>query len=126
MDVKKIITGQSHLGLPTKDVDGTIRFYEQFAFEVEWKGNPEDSVFLRNGDCVVEIYHSDEPAMVNGGWDHVALNTPDIEAVYEYVKSLGYEALEGKICSLPFYAHGVRYFTIMGPNHEKLEFSQKL
>ena len=26
---------------------------------------------------------------------------------------------------LPFWERGVKYFTILGPNHEKLEFNQR-
>jgi len=125
-DVKEIIKGQAHLGLPVHDVEKTVNFYRQLGFEVDWQGRPDQSIFLKNGDCVLEIYAEDTVADCNGAWDHVALSTPDIEAVYEYTKSLGYEALEGHICQLPFYANGVKYFTIMGPNHEKVEFSQKL
>ena len=126
MEKGKLITGLAHLGLPTADVEKTVRFYKQLGFEVDWEGTKDQSIFLKNGDCVIEIYQEEHPAMIDGGWDHVALSTPDFEAVYSYTRSLGYEALEGKICQLPFYSNGVRYFTILGPNHEKVEFSQKL
>lgn len=125
-DAKSMIQGQAHLGLPTRDVEKTIQFYSRLGFEIDWQGRPDQSVFLKNGDCVIETYAAEHTADADGSWDHVALSAPDIEAAYEYVRSLGFEALEGKICELPFYEHGVRYFTIMGPNHEKVEFSQKL
>ena len=38
----------------------------------------------------------------------------------------GYELLDDAVRFLPFWARGVRFFTILGPNGEKVEFSQKL
>ncbi|MDD3243533.1 MAG: VOC family protein, partial [Eubacteriales bacterium] len=32
----------------------------------------------------------------------------------------------GEVKGLPFWANGVRFFTILGPNAEKIEFSQML
>ena len=55
-----------------------------------------------------------------------AIDVIDIEAVFQVVASAGLPAIEGKICVLPFWERGVRYFTIYGPNAEKIEFIQKL
>lgn len=124
-----LVTGLQHIGLPTGDLERTVAFYEQFGFQVEWRrdASATDRVaFLRCGSCVIETYLTPSPALVNGAVDHIALDVTDIEAAWRDVSSLGYETLEGKITELPFFARGVRYFTILGPNHEKLEFNQKL
>ena len=129
MDKAALFTGLSHIGLPTADVDQTVKFYEQFGFRIQWSqhSSPEShTVFMECGSCVMEIYYFADPAKANGAVDHVALNVTDIEAVYEYVRSLGYTPLEEAITFLPFYEKGVRFFTILGPNHEKVEFSQRL
>ncbi len=129
MDTANLFTGLSHIGLPTADVEKTVKFYEQFGFRIRWSqhSSPEShTVFMECGSCVMEIYYSKTPAGVNGAVDHVAIDVSDIEAVYEYVTSLGYHSLEEAVTFLPFYEKGVRFFTILGPNHEKVEFSQRL
>ena len=63
-----------------------------------------------------------------GAWDHIAMNVRDIDKVYEAVKAAGYTFAEGEDgpVYLPYYANGVKFFTIVGPNNEKLEFNQIL
>jgi len=87
----------------------------------------EDSYvcFLKNGSCMIEAYYVEKPAMANGAVDHIALNVTDLDAMYEYATAKGYESIEGPNF-LPFYENGVRYFIVLGPNHEKLEFNQRL
>lgn len=128
MSALDTITGLQHIGIPTKDIEKTIEFFQTFGFTIDWRSEkPEDSYvcFLKNGSCVIEAYYCEEPAMANGAVDHVALNVTDLDAMYEYATSKGYESIEGPNF-LPFYENGVRYFIILGPNHEKLEFNQKL
>ena len=126
MEVKGIFLGLQHIGVPTRDVKKTVEFYSQFGFETDWADASGSPTFLKCGTCVIETYHMDEVAQCNGGVDHIAIDVSDIEKALEYTRSLGYEPLEGKICDLSVYANGVRYFTILGPNHEKVEFNQKL
>lgn len=128
-DIHELVLGLQHLGIPTADVQKTIDFYAKFGFEITWQRSEpaEDRVaFLKCGSCVIETYYCASPAMANGAADHIALDVSDIEAVYAYVQELGFKALEGHITDLPFFENGVRYFTILGPNHEKLEFNQIL
>jgi hypothetical protein len=77
-------------------------------------------------NLTVELYEDGKAAMKNGAVDHVALDVTDIEKAFELVKAGGYELLDREIQSLPFWERGVRFFTIVGPNHEKIEFSQRL
>ncbi len=125
----QLFTGLSHIGLPTEQLENTVQFYQQFGFQIDWsikKSETDSTVFLKCGSCVIETYYSEHAAMKNGAIDHIALDVSDIQCAYDYVSSLGYQSLEGQITYLPFYNNGVRYFTILGPNHEKLEFSQRL
>lgn len=125
----KLFLGLQHIGLPTSDIDKTIAFYEQFGFSVQWRKNSSENdrvAFLSCGSCVIETYLAESPAMANGAVDHIAMDVSDIDKVYNYVLSLGYCALENQITFLPFFENGVKYFTILGVNHEKLEFNQKL
>ena len=124
MEVNQLIQGLQHIGIPTYSVEETCHFYRQFGFAVDWSDESGDPVFLKNASCVLEIYHSDHPNQCDGGIDHIALRVNDIEEAYRYVTSLGYQALEGKICRNQVYSNGSCYFTIGGLNHEKIEFSQ--
>lgn len=122
------ITGLQHIGLPTKDIEKTIEFYTTFGFTVDWRSmKAEDSYvcFLKKGSCVIEAYYNENPAMINGAVDHIAVNVTDLDAIYAYAKEKGYESIEGPNF-LPYYENGVRYFIILGPNNEKFEFNQKL
>lgn len=64
--------------------------------------------------------------MVHGALDHIALNVTDIEKVFRMVKEQGFTMLDTEIQFLPFWERGVKFFTILGPNKEKIEFSQYL
>ena len=116
-------TGIQHLGIPTGDLGKTIEFYQGLGFEVTWQ-NPGEVAFLQNGTLVIETYAVDAPAMKNGAIDHVALNVKDIEAAWKDAQACGYETEDTAINFLPFFEKGVKFFTIIGPNREKVEFNQ--
>lgn len=118
------VTGIQHLGLPTADITATIAFYQGLGFEVIWENG--DVAFLRLGNLVVETYAADAPALKNGAIDHVALNVKDIEAAWRDAQACGYETEDTQINFLPFFENGVKFFTIIGPNREKVEFNQIL
>ena len=120
---KENVTGIQHLGLPTADMDKTIAFYHSLGFETTYE--EKDYVcFLQLGNMVIETYKVENPALVNGAIDHVALNVKDIEAAWLDAQACGYETDDVGINFLPFFEKGVRFFTIIGPNREKVEFNQ--
>ena len=119
------VTGIQHLGIPTGDLGKTIEFYQGLGFEVIWQ-NPGEVAFLQNGTLVIETYAVDAPAMKSGAIDHVALNVQDIEAAWKDAQDCGYETEDTAINFLPFFEKGVKFFTIIGPNREKVEFNQYL
>lgn len=118
------VTGIQHLGLPTADIAATIAFYQNLGFEVIWENG--EVAFLRLGNLVIETYTADAPALKNGAIDHVALNVKDIEAAWRDAQACGYETEDTQINFLPFFENGVKFFTIIGPNREKVEFNQIL
>ena len=118
------ITGIQHLGIPTKDYAATLAFYHGLGFETIWENG--EVAFMQLGTLVIETYIADEVAMKNGAIDHVALNVKDIEAAWRDAQACGYETEDKEINFLPFLDNGVRFFTIIGPNREKVEFNQIL
>ena len=126
--MREQVTGIQHLGLPTEHFIETLSFYEGLGFTIEWKASDRECAFLCLNEVMIETYTSDQVHPVWGAWDHIALNVRDIEEVYARVKANGYTFAEGGDgpVYLPFFANGVKYFTIVGPNNEKLEFNQIL
>ena len=121
---KENVTGIQHLGLPTEDLKKTVDFYHGLGFETIW--NNETVAFLQLGTLVIETYQVDASAKVNGAIEHVALNVKDVEAAWRDAQACGYETEDTEINFLPFFEKGVRFFTIIGPNREKVEFNQFL
>lgn len=120
MDIKRKITGIQHVGIPTNDMQKSIRFYKELGFEVVWQTineqNGESVVFLQLGNLIMEIYESQQAAMKTGAIDHIALDVTDIDSIFSMVKDAGFQCLDEHVQFLPFWKHGVRFFTIIGPN----------
>lgn len=122
------IKGIQHVGIPTNDIKKTVDFWESLGFkkvlETTNDGNPV--CFLKTKETIIETYENHQATMRYGAIDHICLGTDDIEAAFAFVKKLGHPILEGKIITLPFWENGFRYFTVEGPNKEKVEFGQVL
>ena len=126
--IQNTVKGIQHIGIPTNDLSKTTAFFEKLGFSVALRTEtPREQVaFMRLGDITIEIYENGMAVGAPGAIDHIALDVSDIEEAYRAVHSLGFEAIEGDIQFLPFWTRGVRYFTIMGPEGEKVEYSQML
>lgn len=127
MAFSKITTGLQHIGLPTNDIEKTIEFYKALGFEVAYQTvlNGETPVaFLKLGDLVIETYQNGQAVGAAGAVDHIAMNVTDVIEARRIADSMGLNVIEEG--ELPFWANGVKYFTILGPNNEKLEFNQFL
>ena len=74
----------------------------------------------------METYENHTATLRAGAIDHVALDVKDIEEIYQYINEAGLNTTQDSIHFLPFWEKGVKFFTIEGPNKEKVEFSQYL
>lgn len=130
MDLKNYSTGIQHIGIPTNDIEKTIAFYKELGFETALqtinKEADEKVAFLRLKTLVIETYENKAAKFESGAIDHVAINVNDIEEVYQYISEKKLNTTNDTIHFLPFWKNGVRFFTIEGPNMEKIEFSQYL
>lgn len=126
--IKNHVNGIQHIGIPTNKMNTTIDFYEKLGFEIAFEtvNDGDRVVFLKLNNLVIETYESESAKEEYGAIDHIALDVTNIEQVYEEIKRLGLNTLNDSINFLPFWEHGVRFFTIEGPNKEKVEFSQML
>ena len=130
MELSDNISGLQHLGLPTKYFQETVDFYQSLGFreEMRTRMGPKDQpvAFLKLGNLVVEAYEVDAAAGQTGAIDHFSLDIRDIEAAFAAVQKLNPRMQTDGICSLPFWEKGMRYFSILGPNQERIEFCQVL
>ena len=126
--IGKLVTGLQHIGLPTNDMEATIAFYRSLGFELVHRAdnNGETVCFLRLAGVCIEAYENGRAVGKAGAIDHIALDVGDIEAAWDAVRSAGHQTRESEIQTLPFWEKGVRFFNILGPNGETVEFGQIL
>jgi catechol 2,3-dioxygenase-like lactoylglutathione lyase family enzyme len=124
--ISKYVTGLQHIGIPTKDFNGTVDFYKGLGFEtvMQTKNGTDDVAFLQFGNLVIETYTGDAVGKT-GAIAHIALDVTDVDAVFKEAKAQGYKMLDDNVNFLKFW-DGVRFFTIEGVNGERVEFNQKL
>ena len=73
----------------------------------------------------LEVWTMDPTPMENGAINHFALDSTDIEASFAEAQKLGLNFAEGSIQHIDtFWSNGIRYFNVLGPNHEVIEFCQ--
>ena len=130
LDLKCYTTGIQHIGIPTDDLDRTVSFYQKLGFSIALQTVNREAnervAFLRLGTLTVETYENKAARMAPGAIDHVAIDVRDVEEVYAYINENGLNPTKDTLHTLPFWENGVKFFTIEGPNKEKIEFSQYL
>lgn len=130
MNLKEQLNGIQHIGIPTNDIEATVRFYETLGFEAASRTVNEEVgekvAFMKLNTLVIETYENKAAKMEAGAIDHVAIDVKDIEKVYEMINQAGLNTTNDTVHFLPFWENGVKFFTIEGPNKEKVEFSQYL
>lgn len=130
MNLREQLNGVQHIGIPTNDIEKTIEFYQKLGFEIAFQTVNEEAnekvAFLKLHTLVIETYENKAAAMQAGAVDHIAIDVKDIEKVYAMINQAGLNSTQDTIHFLPFWENGVKFFTIEGPNKEKVEFSQYL
>lgn len=128
MEIKDFCKGVQHIGIPTNDIEKTKAFFAKIGFEVAFStiNGTEKVAFLRLGNLVIETYQNGQAAMKPGAVDHICIDVKNIDELFPLVKAAGFEMLDDKINFLPFWDNGVKFFTVMGPDKEKIEFCEML
>ena len=95
-----------HSGMIARDLDETINFYtNKLGFELVgiYPNGENRCAFLRLGHLTIETWEG------------------------EHALEMGLKIEEDSIQSIPtFWQHGIRYFNVIGPNQETIEFCQIL
>ena len=130
MNLQEFATGVQHVGIPTNDMEATVNFYHRLGFETAFEtineAANEKVVFLKLHNLVMEAYENHQAKMESGAIDHVAIDVKDIEETWKFINESGLNTTKDTIHFLPFWSNGVKFFTIEGPNKERIEFSQDL
>ena len=129
MKIKDFTTGVQDIGIPTNDINKTIEFYHALGFETALRtvNGIEEVTFLQLHNLIIETYQNHQAKMEYGAIDHIAIDVKNIDELFKVVKDNGkFKMLDQQVNRLPFWANGVKYFTIEGPNKEKIEFCEKL
>ncbi len=130
MELASNVTGLGHVGIPTEKLEETVAFYEGLGFRtVHRTKNPVSGkpvAFLEWNGVMIETWESPDASGRWGAIDHIALQVKDVEQAFRWIRKRGYQMVDQEVRFLPFWENGVRFFTIEGPNREKVEFCQKL
>ena len=139
MLLKGNLRGLQHIGLPVTNLERSKAFYAGLGFvEVMRTDLPRASeavqvAMMHHEGLTIELYQLEEEERQeiarrsDGHLDHIALDVIDIEQAYQEIRTAGLEILEEPApVFLPFWEKGVRFFTVRGPDGEKVEFNQIL
>jgi catechol 2,3-dioxygenase-like lactoylglutathione lyase family enzyme len=128
-----------HVGIPVSNIAVSEAFYCRLGFK-----NVMQSVFMiedesgicimmKNEDVIIELYQMPDKYLQeiktrnHGHIDHIAFDVHDIEKAFSLLKEASFNLLEEHPVHLPaFWSNGCKYFNILGPDGEKLEFNQIL
>lgn len=126
-----------HIGIPVRSLEHTTRFYNLLGFEEVMRkpfSHPEGQgtcVMMQKGDIMMEFYQLPQSAIEreviirkDGQIDHVAFDVPDIAIAFDTLKSCGFAPLQDAPVYLDFWDKGVKFFHIVGPDGERLEFNE--
>lgn len=119
------IKGIQHIGIPTRQYGESLAFYRSLGFEIvnEETYGGHRTAFLRIHNVMLEVYESEETAEATGSIDHIALGVEGIDRLFRNMRK-EYHVLSDTIEELPYWENGIRYFKVLGPNREVIEFCE--
>ncbi|CAN5472590.1 VOC family protein [soil metagenome] len=126
-----------HVGIPVTDIKVSEKFYTDLGFKNVMQANFHNNetgtcLMMQQGNIVIEIYQMPDrelPAIASrkdGHVDHVAFDVSNIDEIFFILKTSGYTIVEDAPVFLKFWDKGCRFFNILGPDNERLEFNQVL
>jgi catechol 2,3-dioxygenase-like lactoylglutathione lyase family enzyme len=134
--MKLKINAIQHIGIPVTDIKKSEAFYQNLGFEnvmsTTFESNKKTGLvaMMKSGTMIIELYQlpfdqlEDIRKRRDGHIDHIAFDVDDIELTMEILKKENFEIVEEKPIFLDFWNQGCKYFYIVGPDGERLEFNQ--
>ena len=126
------IEGLMHIGVYTKDMTESIRFYtEILGFRVQWKGIVDhvtgqiEAAKVVLGDCIVELVkpaNLENVRTIPGPVQHIALKVTDLSAVMDQLTAKGVHFAD-EVRQINFDG-GIRHCFLFGPSNERIELAE--
>ena len=118
----------AHVGIPTDDLPKTEKFWQGLGFKESGRFDTDDQghevIFKQAGHLTLEIWNSDGAIHKTGAINHISLNVTNADQAYQAAKKAGYQLKESEVQHLDYWQHGIKYFNIVGPNDETIEFCE--
>jgi catechol 2,3-dioxygenase-like lactoylglutathione lyase family enzyme len=127
-----------HIGLPVTNLKLSQAFYEKLGFAsvmdsgFEYRGGRGSVSMMKRGEMVLELYQLPDAQVreiqtrKDGHIDHVAFEVDNIDEAFVALKNAAFSIVEPQPVFLPFWQKGCKYFNVLGPDGERLEFNQIL
>ena len=137
--VLTVINSLQHVGIPVSNISASELFYNRLGFKKVMQstfvieGETGICIMIKYKEVVIELYQmpykqlQEIKARKNGHIDHIAFDVDDIDSTYKILKEASFNIIENEPVYLPsFWKKGCKYFNIIGPDGERLEFNQIL
>ncbi|MBW8327442.1 MAG: VOC family protein [Prolixibacteraceae bacterium] len=136
--ISSLINHLQHIGIPVTNVVASEAFYTQLGFEkvmqspFQEDGQTGTCVMMKNKSIIIELYQLPAHKLQeirnrkDGHIDHITFDVDDIDVAFAALKNASYQVIESAPIFLPFWQNGCKYFNILGPDGERLEFNQIL
>lgn len=127
-----------HVGIPVTDIVVSEAFYHRLGFTnvmqsvFTMEGESGTCIMMENNSVIIELYQLPEQKLEairnrkDGHIDHIAFDVPDIDLAFSTLKKASFHITEEEPVFLSFWKKGCKYFNILGPDGERLEFNQIL
>lgn len=124
--------------MPVTDLKRSEAFYEKLGFAnvmasgFDYQGGRGSVTMMRRDAMILELYQMPEAQLQeirsrkDGHIDHVAFDVDNIDDTFSTLKNAAFSIVEDAPVFLPFWKNGCKYFNILGPDGERLEFNQIL
>jgi catechol 2,3-dioxygenase-like lactoylglutathione lyase family enzyme len=136
MEIK--INCLQHIGIPVTNLTVSESFYQKLGFykvtgsDFEHNGGKGKMMMMQLKDILIEMYQLPEDCLAeirnrnDGHIDHITFDVSDIDQTFAAAKEASLRIIEDQPVFLAFWEKGCRYFNIIGPDGERLEFNQIL
>jgi 4-hydroxyphenylpyruvate dioxygenase-like putative hemolysin len=136
MDFK--INHLQHIGIPVTNLEVSEAFYKKLGFEnvmasgFDYNGSKGKVAMMQRDKIIIEIYQMPDKDLEairtrkNGLIDHIAFDVTDIDKAFMELQNASFQIIEDAPVFLPFWKNGCKYFNVVGPGGERLEFNQIL
>ncbi len=136
--LQDLINHLQHIGIPVSDIAVSEAFYNQLGFNkvmqstFNEEGELGTCIMLKDKNLILELYQLPDKKLKgirerkDGHIDHITFDVDDIDLTFNLLKSSSFKVIEEQPVFLPFWSNGCKYFNILGPDGERLEFNQIL